>query len=54
MALTVDQITTKFPPKVLPMTKVDPDYQSIHDMWNLLYGNASTLKIRWVELTTGT
>ena len=44
MALTVDQIAAKFPHKVFPMIEGEPNYQRNHEMWNLLYGNASTLK----------
>ena len=39
MALTVDQITAKFPHKVLPIVGVEPDYQIIHGMWTLLHSN---------------
>ena len=39
----MDQITTKFPHKVFPIIQGEPNYHRIHDMWNLLYGNAPTL-----------
>ena len=43
MALTMDQFTAKFPHKVFHIIKGETDYQSIHIMRTLLYGNASTL-----------
>ena len=43
MALTVDQIIAKFSHKVFPVIKVETNYQSIHNIWTLLYGNDSTL-----------
>ena len=33
----------KFLHKALPVIYGKPDYQSIHNMWNILYGNASTI-----------
>ena len=39
----MDQITVKFPHKVFPILEGEPDYQIIHDMWDLLYGNAYTI-----------
>ena len=43
MALTMDQITAKFPHKVFSIIEGEPKYESIHNMWTLLYGYASTL-----------
>ena len=43
MELTVDQIVAKLPHKVFPVIEVEPYYQSIHGMWDLLYSNTSTL-----------
>ena len=43
MALSADQIVAKFPYKSFHVIKCEPDYQSIHDIWNLLYVNPPTL-----------
>ena len=43
MELNLDQITAKSPHKVLPNIEGEPDYQSIHDLWTLLYVNEYTL-----------
>ena len=43
MKLSIEQIIAKFPHKPFPVIKGEPNYQSIHNMWNLLYGNTSTL-----------
>jgi hypothetical protein len=43
MALTIDDIITKFPNKHLPVIDGEPDYTSISTMVKLLYGNAATL-----------
>ena len=44
MALYFDQIVEKFPNKAFLVIEGEPNYNSIHDMWKLLYGNTSTLK----------
>ena len=43
MALSSDQIVAKFPHKAFHAIKVEPDYQRIHDVWNLLYVNSPIL-----------
>jgi hypothetical protein len=43
MALTVDDIITKFLTKRLPIINGEPDYATISTMVQLLYGNAATL-----------
>ena len=49
MALSIDQIIEKFNYKSFPVIDSKPDYQSIHNMWTLLYGNNSTLTNNMVE-----
>ena len=43
MSLMVDQITVKFPHKVLLIIEVEPDYHITHNMLTLLYVKVSTL-----------
>jgi hypothetical protein len=42
-ALTVDAIVAKFPNKTLPKIEGEPNYESINEMVQQLYGNAATL-----------
>ena len=41
---TVDDIVTKFPTKTLPPITGYPDYDSISQLNQLVYGNAATLQ----------
>ena len=41
--LSFDQIIAKFPHKAFPMIEGEPDYHIIHNMWAVVYVNASTL-----------
>ena len=43
MALSIDDITAKFPVKVLPRIEGEPNYDSIQEMVQMLYGNASSI-----------
>ena len=43
MALYLEQIIGKFMHKYFPAINRKADYQSIHDIWTLLYGNTSTV-----------
>jgi hypothetical protein len=43
MGLSVHDIVSKFPIKILPTINDEPDYGNINNMVQLLYGNAATL-----------
>jgi hypothetical protein len=43
MGLSVDDIIGKFPTKTIPTIQGEPDYASISNMVQLLYGNAASL-----------
>jgi hypothetical protein len=43
MGLSVDGIVAKFPIKTLPTINNEPDYGSINNMVQILYGNAAAL-----------
>ena len=43
MVLYIDQTVAKFPHKAFPVIDEKQDYQSIHNICTLLYGNSSTL-----------
>jgi hypothetical protein len=43
MTLSVDDIMSKFPIKILPTITGEPDYETINHMVQALYGNAASL-----------
>jgi hypothetical protein len=43
MGLSVDDIVAKFPTKTIPTISGEPDYASINNMVQLMYGNAASL-----------
>ena len=43
MVLSVDDVTAKFPVKTIPIIQGEPDYTTINNMVQLLYGNAASL-----------
>ena len=43
MVLSVDDVIAKFPRKTIPVITGEPDYNTINNMVQLLYGNAASL-----------
>ena len=43
MVLSVDDVTAKFPVKTVPIIQGEPDYTTVNNMVQLLYGNAASL-----------
>jgi hypothetical protein len=43
MGLSVDNITAKFPAKTIPSIQGEPDYATISNMVQFMYGNAASL-----------
>ena len=46
MVLSVDDVVSKFPIKIVPTIDGEPDYNTINMMMQLLYGNAAYLPKR--------
>ena len=53
MSLSVDQITAKLPRKCFLVIKEESNYQIIHYMWTLLYGNTSIITTKLGEVNHG-